>query len=262
MTIARDEWGRLQNRLGTSDEPASTDLGSLVLKEPQLKLAEALLKSAEARLADAQTRLQRTAIGAPFNGRIRVKQVDIGQYVGPGQAVATVYNTDEVEIVVPLQSSEAALINNLWARDTGRSVNIPARVYSNFGESRYEWEGFVDRTEGALDPDTRTVNVVVRVKKPYDAGDIGRPPLLVGTFTSVEIEGMKLDTYSVIPRPALKDGSAVWLFDEGKLKVHPVEVIQESEGQVIISGQIASNQPIITSNLEIYSDGMDVRITE
>ena len=259
VTIAKDEWERLQGRLGRAEEPAETELGSLVLKEPQLKLAEALLKSAEARLADAQTRLRRTAIGAPFIGRVRAKQVDIGQYVSPGQAVATVYNTDEVEIVVPLQSGEAALISDLWNRDTGRSVVIPARVHTTFGEARYEWDGYVDRTEGALDPTTRTVNVVVRVRQPYDAGDIGRPPLLVGMFTSVEIDGATLDAYSVIPRAALKEGSNVWLFQDGQLQIQSVDVIQEDDGLVYLRGEFDADVPLIVSNLEVFTNGMEVR---
>ena len=262
VAIAQDEWKRLQDRLGTSDEPADTELGSLVLKEPQLKLAEAMLKSAEARLADARKRLERTAISAPFNGRVRMKQVDIGQYVTPGQAVATVYNTDEVEIVVPLQSTEAALISDLWTRDSERSVAIPARVYSTFGEIRYEWNGYVDRTEGALDPNTRTVNVVIRVKQPYNPGDIGRPPLLVGMFTSVEIDGANLDSYTIVPRAALKDGGTVWLYRDGRLEVQEVDVIQENDGQVFINGAIDTSAPVVTSNLDVFTDGMEIRIAD
>lgn len=262
VTIAREEWERLQKRKNENTTPAETELGSLVLKEPQLKLAESLLKSAEARLADAQTRLRRTNISAPFNGRVRTKQVDIGQYVGPGQIVATVYNTDEVEIAVPLQSADAALIGNLWQRDQNRRIEIPARVYSTFGDETYEWEGYVDRTEGTLDATTRTVNVVVRVKNPYKTGSGSHPPLLVGTFVNVEIEGASLDAYFVLPRAALKENNTVWVFDDGKLEVHKVDVIQEDEGKVYVRDGIAAGDQLISSKLDVFTDGMDVRTAQ
>lgn len=262
VTIAREEWERLQNRKDESTTPAETELGRLVLKEPQLKLAESLLKSAEARLADAQTRLKRTNLSAPFSGRVLSKQVDIGQYVGPGQVVATVYNTDEVEIAVPLQSSDAALISNLWQRDQNKRINIPARVYSTFGNETFEWEGYVDRTEGALDATTRTVNVVVRVKNPYKGSSESHPPLLIGTFVSVEIEGNTLDSYFVLPRAALKENNTVWVFADSKLEVHKVEVIQEDEGNVFVKAGIAPSDQLISSKLDVFTDGMEVRTSE
>ena len=97
------------------------------------------------------------------------------------------YNTDQVEIPVPLQSSEATLIGDLWQRETNRQINIPAMVRAPFGDQTYEWSGFVDRTEGTLDANTRTLNVVVKVNQPYKTDENGRPPLLVGMFPEIEI---------------------------------------------------------------------------
>lgn len=262
VTIAKDEWSRLQERRGSTEAPDSTELGVLVFKEPQLRLAESLLKSAEARLKDAQTRLDRTFVRAPFNGRVRNKLVDIGQYVAPGQAVTSVYNTDQVEIPVPLQSSEAALIEDLWQRDTNKRINIPAVVRATFGDQTHEWEGFVDRTEGTLDTNTRTLNVVVRVNQPYNTAGSGRPPLLVGMFSEVEIQGNSFDTYYVIPREALKENQTVWIYNNGTLEIRQVDIIQEYEGLVYIEQGINANEFLITSTLDVFSDGMEVRTVE
>lgn len=262
VTVARDEWNRLQARRGSSEIPDSTDLGVLVFKEPQLRLAESLLKSAEARLEDARTRLNRTQVRAPFSGRIRTKLVDIGQYVAPGQAVASAYNTDQVEIPVPLQSSETALIGNLWQRETNRQISIPATVRATFGDRTYEWDGFVDRTEGTLDANTRTLNVVVKVNQPYKTTENGRPPLLVGMFSEVEIQGNSYDTYYVIPREALKENETVWVFNDGILEVRNVDIIQESEGKVYIENGLNPDERLITSTLDVFTDGMEIRTVD
>ena len=42
----------------------------------------------------------------PFAGRVQEESVDLGQYLMSGQAVATVYGTDVVEIVVPLEDRD------------------------------------------------------------------------------------------------------------------------------------------------------------
>lgn len=261
MNIAREEWERLKARVGTDALPDSSAMGSLVLKEPQYKLAQALLNTAKTRLADAETRLARTHVKAPFNGRVRTKQVDLGQYVGPGQAVAMIYNTDQVEIVVPLPSRDAALIPNLWTR-AGSRGRIAATVRAEFGGKTYEWDGYVDRTEGAIAANTRTVNVVVRVSNPYRSDETGRPPLLVDMFTEVEIQGAERDHYVVLPREALREGSTVWVAEAGVLQSRPVEVLQEvGENIILIDGFRAEDQ-VITSNLTVMTEGMSVRVAE
>lgn len=263
--IAREEWERLQARTGDTSEPTrTTELGSLVLKEPQLKLAEASLKSAEASLADATTRLSRTQVQAPFNGRVRVKNVDIGQYVGPGQAVATIYNTDEVEIVVPLTSDDAALIPTLWQNEVrqGASNKIAATVQAAFGGETYTWQGYVDRTEGTLDTNTRTVNVVIRVRNPYQTSADGQPPLMVGMFTTVSIEGQVLEQYTVIPRAALRDDDVVWIADGDRLVMRTVDVVQEVDDEVFIQDGLSGDERLVTTNLTVVTDGMAIRTAQ
>ena len=76
--VARKEW----EDLGEGEPTA------LVLRKPQLAEANAALASAQAALEQAQFDLERTVVKAPFAGRVRSKQVDIGQYVQRGQSVA------------------------------------------------------------------------------------------------------------------------------------------------------------------------------
>lgn len=260
VAVAREEWDRLQARTGRTITPDSTAMGALVLREPQLKAAEARLKSAQARLADARTRLARTAIAAPFNGRVRARLVDVGQFVAPGQPVAAFYSTDAVEVAVPLSSTEASLVDQLWERDRG-GARIPATVTATFGGARFAWQGYVDRTEGTLDPTTRTVTVVVRVPSPYRT-EGGRPPLMVGTFAEVELQGAALERYAVLPRTALREGERVWTVEaDSLLRVLPVTVVQEVDEQIFVTAaDLSASTPVITSNLDVFTDGMTVRV--
>ncbi|MXY96376.1 MAG: efflux RND transporter periplasmic adaptor subunit, partial [Gemmatimonadetes bacterium] len=161
-SIARAQHDLYTARKG--DESSENSANPLALREPQLKAAQAALVRDEARLAEANLALSRTHITAPFDGFVQEESVDVGRIVAAGQPVARIFASDAVEIVVPLSDSDVALIPGLWslsAGDGNRSVG--ARVIARYGEASYAWTGYVDRGETTLDPQTRTIDVIVRV---------------------------------------------------------------------------------------------------
>ena len=103
------------------------------------------------------------------------------------------------------------------------------------------------------------VNVVVRVAKPYQT-KAGRPPLMVGTFTTVRLQGKTLDRYYVLPRDALREGGAVWVVEDGVLYVRPIEVIQEVDEEIYVTSGITENDAVVTSTLTVMTHGMSVRV--
>ncbi len=264
VAIAREEWARLEQREAL--DPERDRPNPLLLREPQLEAARAALRRAEAVLEDARLALERTSVRAPFDGIVRSESVDRGQFVTPGQPLAQVYATEAIEVVVPLSDDEAALIPELWsARAGGAGARIPAVVHAEYGGGRFRWEGFVDRAESALDERTRTVDVVVRVPSPFDVRDDGqdRPPLLLGTFVTVDIQGVELDSYVVVPAAAVRDGPVVWtVVRDTLLVVRSVEVLQEVEDEAHLRAELAAGTPVIVSPLPVVTDGMTVRVAE
>ena len=258
--IAQREYELLKQRLG-SDAPPDTSLAAqLARQQPQYEAAEASLYRAEAQLADAELNLERTAVLAPFSGRVRSEAVDIGQFISPGQAVADIYGTEAVEVDISLSTRQAALIDGLWTDDgAGRT---PAVVRSEFGGSWHEWSGFVDRASGALDEATRTVQIVIRVPDPFDASAI-RPPLLVGSYVRSRIAGRAVGAHYAIPRTALRDGPSVWTATtQGTLVSLPVEVIQEIQDTVFILANVGDTTRVIVSDLAVMTEGMKIRVDD
>jgi len=262
QALAREEYQRLLAREGM-DAPDSASLSSLIFREPQLQAAQAGLRSAEAQLADARLALGRTRLVAPFDGIVRSKSVDVGQYVAPGQNLGSLYDTDEVEIVVPLTDTEASLVEGLWEAGAGdEATRIPATVRATFGGREHEWPAYVDRAEGALNQETRAVDVVVRVPDPFMSDEAGRrPPLLLGTYASVDIQGVAREAYAVLPRMALRDGVAVYVVENDTLLVvRPAVVLQEIGGDVFVSADIAAGEPVVVSPMNIVTDSMVVQV--
>ncbi|NBB75464.1 MAG: efflux RND transporter periplasmic adaptor subunit [Bacteroidetes bacterium] len=276
---ARAEYERLRRSTGQTPGPDSTELGRLVYREPQLRRAQANLESARAALQTARTNLRRTTVEAPFNGQVRTKRADLGAYVTPGTPIATIHGTDAVEVPISLTSREAALVEGLWAAQAERRSNIPATVTAEYGGERFAWDGTVDRVEGAIDAQTRTIDVVVHVPRPYDPNGmrvttqppeqpmpVERPPLQVGQYTTVNIRGRAEADYLTVPRRAVRTRepgrpAVVWtVVGDTMLVERDVQVIQTVEETSYLAPTFAGGTPVITSDLRVHTDSMRVRV--
>lgn len=250
------------------DETPPSDANPLALREPQLNAARAALSRDEARLADARLALSKTRVTAPFNGLVRDESVNVGQVVSPGQPVGRLIASDAAEVVVPLSDSDAAMIPGLWDLNAGDGKrDVSARVIARYGEARYAWQGYVDRAEASLDEQTRTIDVIVRVPEPLTAGDPtdgnaspgSSPPLLVGEFVEVEIEGLVLERYFKVPRASLKPGNEVWMVKAGVVKLVPVRVLQRADDEVFVTGSLEHGLAVITGGVQFATEGMPVQ---
>ena len=274
--IARAEYeGFLRRR---TDAAPPGDASPLTLREPQLAAARAALARDSAALADAELALSRTEVRAPFSGIVRSESVDIGQFVAPGQSVGRLYADDAVEVIVPLADADAALIPGLWELAAGDDdAAVGASVTAEYGDGRYAWPGYVDRAEAALDEQTRTIDVVVRVPNPFaggmavrgdgdtsesapDQGAPSGPPLLVGQFVEVRIDGAAPGEYFTVPRSALRTGNEVWAVRQGNLiTIVPVRVLQRADEIVYVTGDLEAGQAVVLSGIQIATEGMAVR---
>ena len=276
--IARDQYERFRRRRGDGAPAAAA--GPLALWEPQVEAARAAVQGARIAVADAELLLSRTEVRAPFAGVVRTESIDLGQFVTAGRAVGRLYAADAVEVVVPLSDADAALIPGLWdlrAGDADRRV--AARVVADYGDDGHAWAGYVDRVEAALDEATRTLDVIVRVPDPFTGGvplaaDASRgadagghasgarsPPLLVGKFVDIEIQGLTPDQYFRVRRSALRPGDEVWAMRDGALTIVPVRVLQRADDDVYLTGALRAGQPVVVGGIEIATEGMAVRTT-
>ena len=253
--IARAEYELFRKR---HPEASSGEANPLTLREPQLAAARAGLARDSAALADAELALSRTEVLAPFNGIVRSEAVDLGQFVAAGQGVGRLYAADAVEVVVPVSDAEAALIPDLWRLSAGDgNRRVRTTVSAEYGEQNHEWEGYVDRAEAALDEQTRTIDVIVRVPGPFSGTG---PPLLVGQFVEVRIEGVAPERYFTVPRAALRTGNEVWALRANNLvTIVPVKVLQRSDEVVYVTGALEADQAVVVSGIQIATDGMVVR---
>lgn len=249
---SRKEWHiHNSNSSGTAIKPPP-----LVAKEPQLTAARARLEADRASLRKALLDLERTELKAPFDGRVSQENVDIGQYVSPGQSLATLFSTGTAEIAVPLDDADLFWIH-VPGFTPGDGAGSEAVIRVRFAGRDLTWPGEVVRAEGKMDVRTRMVKVVIQVKKPY----AGRPPLAAGLFVTVDIEGRTLPHAAVIPRTALREGNVVWVVGkDGRLRFSKVDVARIYREKVMVKSGLKNGERVVISSLRTVSDGMIVHI--
>ena len=241
------------------------DPRALTLREPQLEEARASVAGAEAGLERAERDLERADIVAPYAGRIRQKDVDIGQFVRVGDAVATIYAVDVAEVRLPLPDDQLAYLD-LPLSYRGRADQTQPRVTlrATFAGRAHEWEGRIVRTEGEIDPVSRMVHAVAEVLDPYAPGlNQGRPPLAVGMYVEAEIAGRTARDIAVVPRAALRGRDRVLVVDAGsRLSFREIDILRTTTDAILVRRGLAAGERVVVSPLDAPTEGMQVQLAD
>ncbi|ADH86298.1 efflux RND transporter periplasmic adaptor subunit [Desulfurivibrio alkaliphilus] len=268
--VARREWELFA---ASPDHESDTRLqpSPLALYQPQLLEAEAERVAAEADLTAARLDLERTTLLAPFNGRIRQRQLELGQFIQAGVTVATLTGTDRAEIIVPLPQADLPWLQlprpaSAPATDSGvhgvSDLGSPALVTFTAGDRDYQWPGKLHRTLGEVESQGRMVQTVIMVEDPYDLADRrdDAPALLPGMFVGVQLAGKRLEEVFILPRRAVREGDTVWLMDdEQRLRLAPVNIRRRERETAIIDHGLTAGDQVVLTELVGAVEGMLLR---
>ncbi len=256
--VAREEYSDLK----------PGEVSALALRTPQLQQAKAQLAAAEAALARARRDLQRTRIRAPYAGRIRSKQADLGQYVNPGVVVATIFAVDRAEVRLPMTLQDLSYLDlpldyeeALQAQENPQ--DLPAvRLSATIGSHRVSWNGRILRVEGEIDPKTRMIHVIAGVDDPYGRHHEGRiVPLTAGLFVDAEIQGDRTDHAFVLPRGVLRSEDTVLVVDaDDRLHLRKVGVLRKGRDEIVVGEGLKDGDRVCLSALDVVTEGMKVRV--
>jgi membrane fusion protein (multidrug efflux system) len=119
----------------------------------QLDNAESALQSATANAAALQAQIDRKIVRAPFDGRLGIRLVNLGQYLNPGTAI-----TD-------LQSTEANYVDFALPQQQLKQIGVGMVVRINEGLPGPRAEATIAAIDPTLDPVTRSGRVRAAVAK-------------------------------------------------------------------------------------------------
>ena len=247
---AYNDWKRMRK---SAEEQAS----DLQLRKPQLQQALAESDAREADLEMALEDLERTVIRAPYNGMVREKIADVGQYVSTGAQLARTFAVDRAEVRLPLTQQDLQFLD-LSSLNSG--ARLPVTLTADIGGQLFSWDAEIVRSEGVFDARSRVLFVVAQVEDPYDLAGAGREPLRIGTFVTARIVGKAGGDLFAIPRYALSRGRTLWLVDE-ESRIYPreVNVVRSDEKFAYIDQGLVDGDRYATTPIDQPLPGMKVR---
>jgi RND family efflux transporter MFP subunit len=245
--------------LGRTGEPSD-----LVLRKPQVADAIANVSAAEADVDKARRDLERTRISVPYDGLVKRKQVDIGQFVSPGTQLGVSFAIDTAEIRLPLSPDDVAYLDLPSATESEEQA-FPRVMLSAIQAGQLRtWEARIVRTEGVVDEVSRVIYAVAQVVDPYGVlGQSDQEELKVGTFVRAEIQGRSAGRVVVLPRFVLQENNTVLVANQdNELEVRPVTVVRSEPHSVYISGGVSDGEKVITTTLDVPVTGLKITISD
>lgn len=210
------------------------------------------IKADEAAVASAQLQLNWSRITAPTEGRVGLKQVDIGNQISSGDTAGIVVltQTHPIDVLFTLPESDIATI--LQAQKAGKTLTVEAWDRTNKQKLS---SGTLLSLDNQIDVTTGTIKLKARFDNQDDA-------LFPNQFVNAR---MLVDTQQdaiVIPAAALQmgnDGHFVWVLNgDNQVSKHTVTTgIQDSE-KVVIAAGLSAGDRVVTDGIDRLTEGAKV----
>ncbi len=250
---AEEDWQRLRQTT-----PGAAPATELALRKPQLQQALAELHFAEAEWKDAEGDLDRTTIRAPYNGRVRDKVADIGQYVNVGSEIARIFAVDFAEVRLPVTQRDLQYLDITKLRS---NEPFDVMLSAELAGTVSRWSAKITRTEGVFDTTSRVLYLVAQIQDPYAyAEGATSDELLMGMFVSAEIDGREAGDLFLIPRHSLERGSTLWVVDdESRIYPRELNVVRRDDNFVYVADGLDEGERYCVTPIDQPLPGMKVR---
>ena len=207
--IGKRELTRLSRNLTDSQR-------ALVLREPQMAQLLAERAAAVAALEQAENAVAKTEVKVPFNALVVSEDVAPGTMLTQGAEAAQLVSADRFNVTVAIPAQQLGYIDI--------SPETRVEIVIEGGQSR---TGQILRIASGLTEVGRMAELIVSVPDPMARlpENAGQPPLLLGSFVTVRIDGRPIPGAVELGRTHLHDGGTVWVMNaEDKLEIRQVSV--------------------------------------
>jgi multidrug efflux system membrane fusion protein len=217
---------------------------------------EGTIKADEAAVASAQLQLNWSRITAPIDGRVGLKQVDIGNQISSSDTTGIVVltQTHPIDLVFTLPENDIATV--VQAQKAGKTLQVEAWDRTNKQKIS---EGSLLSLDNQIDATTGTIKLKARFNNQDDA-------LFPNQFVNAR---MLVDTEQnaiVIPTAALQmgnEGHFVWVLnDENKVSKHTVTPGIQDSLKVVITAGLSAGDRVVTDGIDRLTEGAKVEVVD
>ena len=215
------------------------------ISQEEYDLARADLKSAQAQSQLIKAQIAKTAVRAPFSGRIGLRSISPGTYITPAILVAKLVNTGKLKITFSIPEKYATQVKTtttITFSVSGSTEKYTAKVY-------------------AIEPE---VAVATRTLQVRAIADNKNGKLLPGTFADVQLpldiikDAIVVPTQAIIP---VQNGKKVFISSNGQAKEVMIETATRTDASILVLSGLKAGDTIITSGVMSLKNETPITVT-
>ncbi|MFM6976794.1 MAG: efflux RND transporter periplasmic adaptor subunit [Sphingobacteriaceae bacterium] len=215
------------------------------ISQEEYDVAFAELRSLKAQTELIRAQLAKTALRAPFSGKIGLKSISTGEYLTPAKAIANLVNSRQVKISFSVPEKYASQMQkntSITFTVAGSKQTHTAKIYA---------------IEPAIEATTRALQLKAIAENP--SGD-----LLPGLFTKIELPLQRIPDAILIPTqaiiPVLK-GKQVFITEAGLAKPVLIEAGGRTDKNVLVLSGLKVGDTLLTSGMMSLKPESPVKVT-
>ncbi len=209
-----------------------------------VQTARAAADAARSQVEQARKAVRDVTITSPISGYVSDRPADVGEYVATSSKIATIVRTNPLRMRIDIPEQAISSVQ------LGQSISLATSAYPD-----RSFAGRVARISPNVSANSRTMTVEAEV-------DNSSGLLKPGQFATVRILLPQSEPATLVPARAVRtegDTSRIFVIRDGIAQERLVQIGQ-TEGELVeVKGNIAADELVATSNVELLSDGMIVR---
>jgi len=211
------------------------------------------IKADEGSVARARLNLTYSRVTSPIDGRVGLKQVDIGNYVSSGDTtgIVVITQTHPIDLIFSLPENDISAI--LSAQKQGA---VPVEAWDRSNKTLLT-TGALLSLDNQIDTTTGTVKLKARFENQDDR-------LFPNQFVNARLKVSTLQDAIVIPAAALQmgnEGSFVWVVNsDNKVSKKIVTIEFQDSEKVVIKAGLEAGEKVVTDGIDRLTDGATVEV--
>lgn len=214
------------------------------ISQEEYDIASADFKSSKAQTQLIQAQIAKTAVRAPFSGKIGLRAISNGTYVTPTTPIAKLVNTSQLKITFSIPEKYASQMkvgNTLSFTTAGTAEKFTAKIYA---------------IEPEIEIATRTLKVRAIAQNPDGK-------LYPGTFANVSLpldhikDALLVPTEAIIP---IQNGKKIFISENGKAKEVVVQTGSRTEKEILVLTGLKAGDTVLTSGVMTLKNGSPVKV--
>jgi RND family efflux transporter MFP subunit len=217
------------------------------LEESEVKrnAAQSEHVASKARVAAAKQQLERTEVRAPFNGVVSARKASAGDTAQIGKELIQVIDPSSMRFEGQVSADQMGVLK------VGQRVSFRINGMAQNGD-QLSSRGVVKRIDGAANPVTRQVSVIVEINSK------DRPPV-VGLYAEGVVETLTKPAVMISESSLRREGDKVfaWVLDGNKIVKRAIQLGDRDTrlGQWVVTSGLTAGDKVLRNSGSSFKDG-------